>query len=1552
MASIKALLAEAQKKLVNTDTRNRLIHVNRSRKGANVVNVVNERSDDVFTILRVKLNSMRFRATGDLDDESDSEITFSSQPQINENEYTDRILTTPLTPDSLQKRLLKIASAAKIAEQEQGANILYLNLGFLHWRDDKNPELVREAPLILLPVELIRNKRTSTFDIRCRDDEIVTNLPLQERLKQDFGITLPVVDENEDWRPSEYFQKLRAVISQEKEWDVDENGIQLGFFSFAKLLMLRDLDPMNWSAGFLVNQPLIKGLLAKGFEPTDPLFGKKTNLDEVLEPNQLIHIVDADSSQTRVIEEVRAGRSLVVQGPPGTGKSQTIANILASAVHDGKTVLFVAEKMAALNVVQQKLVKSGLRDICLELHSKKATKKEFLAELAITLANSNSKSDPEDDTAELKRLRNLLNDMSSTMHRATGTVAVSPFDVLSSLIQFAGAGVPAPSISIGHLAHLSPEDTAKICSIIEKFCTIRKKIGSEEIQPFRGSQQLTLQPTDLSRLVGQLVELERYLRQLTELRDSLAEQFHIERADSIRAVKDQLGILETLLAPPTADESLMEICHQNSGNPRFMQSLEMAREWVAEKRLIAEIFNDFALIQPVTHLRSALMKGSQSWLSRLFGKYRSASDEMQTLLKINLPSSPHERLDVLDRLIAAQDQLRIFNEESSYLASVLKEHWRTERTSFDDCLDVARWMLSNNSYLISLPFDQLIMLTKTENLREYSGEVIGSIISRIEELTAVVGNSLQNEEILKLVKNPTRIEDLLDRVKAMSEHPETYDSWVSYTNAKDELSKFDLADLIILIERAIDSSIAVSEFVYALNEERWKLLLKERTDLVEISKIDRHHLVDEFQKLDLTRVKSVSKVILNRHLSQVPQGAVGEMGLIRGEIAKKRRHRPIRYMIEHAGSVVQRIKPIFLMSPISVAQFIPPSTLNFDLLVIDEASQVRPEDALGSIARANQIVVVGDQKQLPPTSFFNRLTDDLDSTDEDLDATVPVTKAVEMESVLSLCEARGLGQCMLEWHYRSRDPSLIAISNQEFYRNELVMPPSPAAGDCAFGLKLNRVPGVYSSKQKGDGRAGTNRIEAEHTVARLAELARTWRSFSAGIVTFSKAQAEIMEEVLELKRREDPVLDDFLAESQTENVFVKNIENVQGDERDIILISVAYGPHEANSKLSSMNFGPINIEGGERRLNVLFTRARIACEVFTSFCPQDIDTTKTKKDGPKILKRFLEYADTRNYPEQSEAELTSQCQVEADIALAVRSMGYEVDHQVGTGDFKVSLGVKNPSKDGHHILAIECDGAAYHNAQWARERDRLRQQVLEGFGWTFHRIWTLDWFYRKSNELEKLQAVLTKAAQKDFTLSLSGANNSSPIRVDQELEPPDESTLNLEPQEISVDLYKKADVAGKVAFTSHELSPEDAINLVREVVLVEGPIHSDEVTRRYASALGKSRAGKKIQDVVLKSLNVLTDNRDITEVESFFGTLEQFSNPPIRNRGSESSTTIKPQYISSAEINACATLILDQSGDVPLAELTKTIAKVLGFKRAGPDFQERVANVLKPEKLT
>ena len=416
------------------------------------------------------------------------------------------------------------------------------------------------------------------------------------------------------------------------------------------------------------------------------------------------------------------------------------------------------------------------------------------------------------------------------------------------------------------------------------------------------------------------------------------------------------------------------------------------------------------------------------------------------------------------------------------------------------------------------------------------------------------------------------------------------------------------------------------EFSYACEEARWRYAVSCRPELSrELRLLDRHGLVTTFRELEAHRLIDVPKLIRRRHLRQVPRGSWGEMGIIRGEIARKRGHKPIRWVVDHAGAMLQRIKPVFLMSPISVAQFLSPGTVTFDLLVIDEASQVRPEDAIGAIARARQIVVVGDSQQLPPTSFFDRLTgvEDEDGTNG---VEIQAAKATEMESILKLCEARGLPQKMLEWHYRSRDPSLIRLSNAEFYGNGLVLPPAPLQGDKHHGLKFRRVDGVYSSRARGNGRPGTNKIEALEIAAIVARHARESAGHSLGVVAFSKAQSDMLTEVLEHARRQDHVLDALLREDKPENFFVKNIENVQGDERDVILISVGYGPQEPRGRLASMNFGPINNDGGERRLNVLFTRARVRCEVICSFDPEDIDASRVSRHGPRVLRRFLEFA--------------------------------------------------------------------------------------------------------------------------------------------------------------------------------------------------------------------------------------------------------------------------------------------------------------------------------------
>ncbi len=317
--AIIKLFDDTRKRLVETGTRNRLVHVNRTNTRGNVLNVVNERSDDVYALL-FGGKTMRFAALGQDrgEDRGGLVLANDSERDFDEGRFTDNQLDTRLGPDALQKKLLKIAREAQTAEEESGVNMLYLAMGFLTWFEDKSSSLPREAPLVLLPVELCRNARTSTYDIRARDEDVLTNLPLQQRLKDDFGIDLPELEVSEGWKPSDYFAQVESVISARERWKIDPDGIQLGFFSFSKLLMYRDLDIGAWEGDALAGHALTRGLLYERFDAEEPLFKPTDRLDEVLPPEKLFHVVDADASQAKVIEEVRAGRNVVVQGPPGT----------------------------------------------------------------------------------------------------------------------------------------------------------------------------------------------------------------------------------------------------------------------------------------------------------------------------------------------------------------------------------------------------------------------------------------------------------------------------------------------------------------------------------------------------------------------------------------------------------------------------------------------------------------------------------------------------------------------------------------------------------------------------------------------------------------------------------------------------------------------------------------------------------------------------------------------------------------------------------------------------------------------------------------------------------------------------------------------------------------------------------------------------------------------------------------------------------------------------------------------------------------------------------
>ena len=1440
-------------------------------------------------------------------------------------------LRTNLAEEPLAKRLLIISRDAKTAEEEQGINILFLAIGFLRWYEDDKSDVLREAPLVLLPVSLIRDPRRSTFDLAIRDEDIATNQAIQERLRTDFGIALPGLPETDEWHPTEYFSALRDAIAVKPRWSIDENGVELGFYSFSKLLMIRDLEPAAWGDKPITDNPLLRALLSEGFREEAAVIAPDARLDKLYAPADLIQVVDADSSQTIVIETVRAGRNLVVQGPPGTGKSQTITNIIASAVHDGKSVLFVAEKMAALDVVHARLRRAGLGPVCLELHSRGSNKRAVLADVESTLAHHAVEPDAQAEAARLTELRATLNAVDARMHAPIGETGLTPFQAISRLVSCAAAGVASHPALLADAAKWSAGGYGSVVEAAAQLAEITAAAGPCFSHPYRGVEATQFQPLELARLMAPLSTLAEAAIALAQWAETIAHHLCITTEISIEACATLLAILRTIEALPASAAKVAEALPQQ----HVMLIVTAAQSGLALNDLrtnLSETFVDAAWEIQAASLRLSLTSGL-SFFGRFRGTYRNASKILGSMLKTPLPKKAQARIELADRLIEFAKYRADLAVEDRAMGTMLPLHWRGEKTDFLTLHTAALAVLDLSTQTPQPSIEYAIELAK-QNLAKDHIDAVVSLVERLNlSMDAVI--PVLKVDLSKAFQTTGRdripLRSLAAKAYLWRNSADRFDEWRRLAAADARLRNLSgaaLADALANGAVPPDMTNAILECTFA--EAVWS---KARAALPELQDFygPRHDaLTSEFSTLEAKRRVTTAKIIQGRHAATMPRGNYGAMNIIRSQVKLKRGHLPIRKLFKEAGETLLRIKPVLLMSPISVAQFLPPGAVEFNLLVIDEASQVRPEDALGLVCRAKQIVVVGDNKQLPPTSFFDRImADDEEEDDEETSAALGgAAKATDLESILALCEARGLNSAMLRWHYRSRHPSLIEVSNAEFYQH-LIMPPAPSAERMTEGLILRRVAGAYDR-----GGKRINIIEAEAIAIAVASHARNSPQLSLGIVTFSTPQRDAISDLLDIKRRTDDALDGFLREGTAEEVFVKNLENVQGDERDVILVSVGYGPRTAGARLDSMAFGPVSSEGGERRLNVLFTRARSRCEIFCSFAAGDIDPDRAKGEGARILKRFLQYAETGVLEERVSTSEDADSPFEETVAAAMESLGYKVDKQVGSSGFKIDLAVRHPDQPGRYMLAVECDGATYHRALWARERDRLRQEVLENLGWRFHRIWSTDWFYRRGESLQKLRAAL-----EDAKTAIPAAHQTQAAEASEQppvLVPPPRQPSRA-PAGPQIPAYRLATCATPRGTEPHQLKVEVMAAITKHIVETEGPIHSDEVARRVTSLFGKSRTGSLISDASLRSLQFLRSAPSGLVVESdFWMTLEQHQNPPVRDRGAAPPTLRRADMLSPHEIRAAAKIAVQENGSLSDDDMANAIARLLGFMGTGP----------------
>lgn len=1131
--------------------------------------------------------------------------------------------------------LKKLRRTARTMMEENGANSLYMSFGLMQWTNENGVPFL--APILLVPVEF--NYRNQVYHVKWRGEEIMLNVTLFEYLKQTFEMEFDGLENIVNGEGNIDLQRLFAIIREglvkKPSWNVQEECM-IGIFSFSKFVMWNDIH----SHGDKMQQSPIVDVLMEN--ETLPMKKEQSiDLDETVKPSDLCTPLPFDSSQLSAIVASANGKSFILHGPPGTGKSQTITNMITNALYHGKRVLFVAEKMAALSVVQNRLEKLGLSDFCLELHSNKTTKRHLIQQLSSVLENleKGGITDKHLHTADqLYAQRMELKKHVDALHQCDSENCFSIYESIKYYCRFNENGLL--DLETSERPDITPRNLAEYEYYIDRLGAIVRLIGQPSKHPLLGAGTNTQTMAHLSELKPAINEC---LRCLVLLKHTLEEVIRL--TGNISPIS--LGSIHSLL------DEVKDVHHQRqvvlaSASTRIFTSdvkgIERKQANIQQSNPIIGFFKKWALWQELKKQGADVAWGN---MEKFIADW-SILEKMPLHRQINAKAN-------LENVLASYEEWQgVFGKLCSWLEV---EHW--ELLSIHDLEEnLKRW----SAHLDLLKDWKQWCLIKEDLQQKNMGEI--AILMEKDEIS-------------------------------LPELKSRYFARYFYEIANRQIANNPTADMFngMLFDEKIDH--------YKDLAKRFQSLSKEELF---------NRLLERARAANTNEEWSNQSVILHKAISNNGRGIT------------------IRRLFEQAPDMLAQFCPCMLMSPMSVAQFLEVKKDMFDLVIFDEASQIPTNEAVGAIARGKAIVIVGDTKQMPPTTFFTNNK----TTEEEFDVD-------DLESILEDCQALKMPSLLLSWHYRSKHESLISFSNNEYYENKLHT--FPAIDDQERRVVYVPVKGTY---QKGGSRSNKNEAMAivNEIERRLSD--EKLRKLSIGVISFNVQQQYLIEDLLETRMEKNRQLKAW-AEESGEPIFIKNLENVQGDERDVILFSIGYGP-DKNGKIS-MNFGPLNLTGGERRLNVAVTRSRYEMMVFSSLHAKDIDLRCSNAKGVQGLHRFLDYAENGTlienayfqYDEKMEKVITMQ------IAHRLEEKGLKVNTFVGKSRFKVNIAILDSQDEEKYRLGILLDDKIYHAIPTMSDREIVQPSVLKSLDWKLKRIWTLDWFERPEHVIENILSEIESA---------------------------------------------------------------------------------------------------------------------------------------------------------------------------------------------------------------
>lgn len=1385
------------------------------------------------------------------------------------------------------------------ALKETGSNILYLTLGIVKWNHPKNVNKFYYAPLLLFPVKLSSKKSGLYYKLEINEDEMFINHTILEYFSTEFKLSYNNITkafptlENGDVDLKTIFDLFRKNFYSQKSWRVYDNLSFLSLFSFANQVMWSDIKEHKEK---MLSNKIVRSLFEerKAWTSQDNLVDRN-HINEISN-DRYARVLPADSSQIKAIINSNLGESFVLDGPPGTGKSQTIANIIANAMYHQKKVLFVAEKRAALEVVKHRLDvlkvyhseigDLSLGDFTLELHSNKAVKSSVLKvfEKLLKVNRIDENNDFITKGQHIDDMRLSFNGLQQSLVESRGIYSLT--DAIYEIKDY----ISSNYLLSDNLVEIDKDSFQEIIDGLEKIKVYENELGTYNHNILQAIKISTYNLVDKNNIVDFLDQAIKYSKRIITIKELIRED--ITNLDEILTYKQYSSLVNTLYYMINNDQ--INIVQSNKLAELFnviMDYIELRKNQIKLKAELDVKFSSFYNIDG-NYLKKYK---SNNWFINLFYKGKIVKE-----IKPFYNEKQFKNKSIIDDLRKVEQfwlqKTKIQNLEEEYK---LSDYIQIEDLDFFETSFKQTYMFYKNYQPLQSIINLNELLVFYQKKKIYKSDIIllndylsllYTLIENHKDKISFDFSETDSDYLIVLNEKCTEIRNRTSHIQL----------WVEFNQTLNSIMDKGLSQLvtdyrngIIFEERLIGIfryNLAKQIIDKSILEDN---LIQNFNSFNEEAKIQLYtNLITDYTNLT---IQEIMARITQNYPSNVDHYAESNIITKFNKIIQKSgRNTTLRETFSMYNELIMNLTPVIFMSPLTVAQFLDIQKYKFDLVIFDEASQIKTSDAIGSLARGENCIIAGDPKQMPPTSFFEK----------NLDFSEELNFSLDLESLLDDTLALNLPTIHLNYHYRSRFESLINFSNQKFYNNKLYTFPSPE--EQINRIEFKKIDGIYETKK------GINQKEAETIISDLVHIIQKNEKKSIGIIAFNQKQQDLIrtlldQELSKIQQKDKKTYDLLMSriDDEKEPLFVKNLENVQGDERDYILFSICFGQNSRGK--FSMNFGPLSLEKGERRLNVAASRSREKMVIYCSFEPNELRTTNLKNLGAEYLKEFLEYAYSGNLTSTYKDKMALQHHsIAKHIYQDLIDLGYKVDINKGASRFKLDLVIKDPKDENKYILGILLDS---HKDFVYVDQYYIQPMILKGLKWNIMRVWSLDYYDEPKKVIKMID---------DFI-------KSNEVFLEEEVISP--STITISSKKDQVYKYFKAyePYTSVITIDAYSYRLE---NLVINIIKKEAPITKTLLYKRIREFSNVKKIGSqleyRIQEIISGNSIYKTSEHD----DVYWNHSDDYKN--LLNYRIESNRSIKE--ISLSEIAVCVLDVMSFQKNIDKNELIKIVSSIFGYK--------------------